>query len=291
MWDMMWIYVVFISLLSEAWGINTVIRHSAYNLGENVDLRCSEKTWTETMFVTWSINLKSRRCMIAHNSDGRNDDTCNDGKSLKNTSSAQSFLHIPSFSENDVGVYKCESIYNGGTDCYEIHVAITVKPRLSAWLERKNNKVVAVCKAEDGKPAANISWSHAGNSTPVETPSESNGFYTLESRLELLEGTDPENVSCVVSHRYWNQNQIVMPKSKSGDASWMIILTVGLMVVFLAGSALIFAHKKLMLRREQQSKSSPPKSPPMEDIEEVQPYASYVQRVNSIYNSSADLFT
>lgn len=27
-----------------------------------------------------------------------------------------------------------------------------------------------------------------------------------------------------------------------------------------------------------------------EEAEEVEPYASYVQRVNSIYNSSADLF-
>ncbi len=26
------------------------------------------------------------------------------------------------------------------------------------------------------------------------------------------------------------------------------------------------------------------------DVEEVEPYASYIQRVNSIYNSSAELF-
>lgn len=287
----MWIYVVFLSLLSEAWSIDTVIRHSAFNLGSNVDLSCSEKTWTETIFVTWSIKLKSGDCMIGHNSDGRNDDTCNDGKSLRNTSSAQSYLHIPSFSENDVGLYKCESIYNGGGECYEIHVAITVEPNLSAWLEPKDSKMVAVCRAENGKPAANISWSHAGNSTPVESSSESNGFYTVESRLELPEGTDPTNVSCAVSHLFWRENQIRVPKPISGYASWKVIITVTLMIVVLAVPALFFAQKKLMLRREQKSQSSPAKSPPAEDMEEVEPYASYVQRVNSIYNSSADLFT
>lgn len=78
--------------------------------------------------------------------------------------------------------------------------------------------MVAVCTAERGKPAANISWSHTGNSPPVETLSESHGFFTAESRLELTEGVDVKNLSCAVSHPYWTEEQILVPEPQKGQA-------------------------------------------------------------------------
>ncbi|XP_032385666.1 cell surface glycoprotein CD200 receptor 1 isoform X2 [Etheostoma spectabile] len=268
-----------------------VVRNSVFNLGSEVNLTCSNKTWNEMMFVTWTITLKNKECRIGHTNEGRSDDFCNDGKSLQNTSSAQSYLHIPEFSNNDVGVYKCESVYTGGNDIYLIYVDITVSPSISAWLEFKDNKMVAVCKADRGKPAANISWSHAGNSSSVETSSD--GFFTVESRLELLEEMDKENLSCAIRHPYWKEEHILRPKKllKKGYSPWLGILTVAVIIALLAGF-LLFAQKKLTtLKRCQWTETPPSKSPPTEDVEEVEPYASYVQRVNSIYCSSADLFT
>ncbi|KAA8588045.1 hypothetical protein FQN60_001239 [Etheostoma spectabile] len=216
--DMMICAAVIFSL-SEAWSQDPVVRNSVFNLGSEVNLTCSNKTWNEMMFVTWTITLKNKECRIGHTNEGRSDDFCNDGKSLQNTSSAQSYLHIPEFSNNDVGVYKCESVYTGGNDIYLIYVDITVSPSISAWLEFKDNKMVAVCKADRGKPAANISWSHAGNSSSVETSSD--GFFTVESRLELLEEMDKENLSCAIRHPYWKEEHILRPKKllKKGDAS------------------------------------------------------------------------
>lgn len=101
-----------------------VVRNSAFNLGSEVNLTCSNKTWNEMMFVTWTITLKNKHCSIGYSNEGRSDDLCKDGKSLRNTSSAQSYLHISNFSNNDVGVYNCESVYTGGNDNYRIHVDI-----------------------------------------------------------------------------------------------------------------------------------------------------------------------
>ncbi|XP_038576632.1 cell surface glycoprotein CD200 receptor 1-A isoform X2 [Micropterus salmoides] len=291
--DMPWIYAAIILLLPKACHVS-VVRNEAFNVGSDVNLTCSNKTWNEMMYVIWTIDMKynPKECKIAFDTEGRSDDSCKDGKSLRNTSSAQSYLHIPNFSDYDVGVYKCESVYRGANENYKIHVAITVPPSISAWLERKDNRMVAVCKAESGIPAANISWSHMGNSSTVKTSNDSRGFYTVESLLELPEGMDTVNLSCVIRHPYWKGEKILVPELQKGYVLWLCVLIVVVIIVFLAG-VLFFAQKKIiMLRQCQQSDdtSSPSKSPPIEDVEEVEPYASYIQRVNSIYNSS-DLYT
>lgn len=74
---------------------------------------------------------------------------------------------------------------------------------------------MAVCKAEGGQPLANISWSHTGNSSSVETLLGSHG---VESRLELLKGMDTENLSCVIRHPFWKEEKILVPKSPKGQA-------------------------------------------------------------------------
>ncbi|XP_029315162.1 cell surface glycoprotein CD200 receptor 1-B isoform X2 [Cottoperca gobio] len=289
--DMMWTYATILFLLSEARSMNPVVRNVTFNLGSEVNLTCGNKTWTDMLYIVWNIDLhyRNRLCLIGfRNYDGRN--TCKNGKSLRNTSSAQSYLRIQNFSENDVGLYMCESVYRGGAENYEIHVGITVPPNISAWLESKDNKMVAVCTAQGRKPAANISWSHMGNSSIVKTMIGSEDIF-IESRLELLEGMDTENLSCIIRHPFWKDEQILVPKLKKGFVPWLYILTVVVIIMLLAG-VLFYAQKKLItLRRCKQSETSPSKSPPTEDMEEVEPYASYVQRVNSIYNSSVELFT
>lgn len=96
----------------------------------------------------------------------------------------------------------------------------SVPPDISAMWETQHGKLVAVCRAERGKPAANISWSHEGK--PVETQAESDGFFTVESRLELPKGTDTKNLTCVISHPYWSEEQTLEPKPRKGQACKMM---------------------------------------------------------------------
>lgn len=98
--------------------------------------------------------------------------------------------------------------------CFDL--LVSVPPDISATWVTENGKVVAVCRAERGKPAANISWSHAGGLK--ETQVESDGFVTVESRLELLEGTDMKNLTCAIRHPYWSEEQTLEPKPGKGQA-------------------------------------------------------------------------
>ncbi|XP_067459860.1 cell surface glycoprotein CD200 receptor 1 isoform X2 [Thunnus thynnus] len=307
MGGMMWVFAVFILSVYETWSLDTgspqstlmrntssstpkvyVVRNESFILGSNVSLTCSNESASKIMYVLWNIKLKSGPCRIAHNNDGQSEDSCNDGKSLRNTSTTM-YLHIPNFSNDDVGIYLCETVYTGGADNHNISVDIIAPPSESAWLEWKGNKMVAVCKAERGKPAANISWSHLENSSSSKTWLGSDGFFTVESRLELPENMDSKNLSCTIRHQYWEEEKTLVPKLKvkSGPNITLIyILTVVISIAVLAG-ILFLAQKKLtILRCSKQADTSPSKPlPTAEDVEEVEPYASYVQRVNSIYNS------
>lgn len=81
------------------------------------------------MFVIWTINLtfQTEPCKIAFGLSENSIDTCMDGKSLRNTSSGQPYLHIPNFSNKDVGIYNCESTYKGGNEAYNVNVNIIGK--------------------------------------------------------------------------------------------------------------------------------------------------------------------
>ncbi|XP_026152321.1 cell surface glycoprotein CD200 receptor 1-B isoform X2 [Mastacembelus armatus] len=283
--DMMWIYAMITLLWSEAWSQDTVDRYSSFNLGSDGNLTCSDKTWNNMIYVIWNIEMKSKTCKIGFDNGGQITDNCTDGKSLRNTSSFQSYLHIPNFSEADEGTYRCESVYTGGSENYAIDVKKIAPPSISAWLEYKDNKMVAVCKAERSTPAANISWDHSEESMTLKTKS-SDGFITVESRLELPKGMDTKNLTCTISHPYWEEERIIRPALQKGYYPWLFLLIILVFVVVVG--PLFLLRKKVMLRQSRQSDTSSSKSPPTEDVEEVEPYASYVQRVNSIYNSSAD---
>lgn len=80
--------------------------------------------------------------------------------------------------------------------------------------------MVAVCRAERGNPAANISWSFTGNSEPETSLSVSEGFVTAESILKLPEGMNPENLSCIIQHPSWDQERTVqVRKVQTGQIS------------------------------------------------------------------------
>ncbi|XP_017164743.1 uncharacterized protein LOC108166994 [Poecilia reticulata] len=212
-----WIYTVVISMF-EAWTQDAVNKEVAFNLGTNINLTCTNKTRADIVFIIWEIHLKTKNCKISFVNDDSGIDSCKDGKSLQKTSTGQLYLHVPNLSADDVGLYKCESVYNGGNENYNIKVAVTAPPVLSAWLERKGNKILALCRAERGTPVANLSWSYGGSSEPaVKTQLDPDGFVTVESHLELLEDVGPEELTCIVQHLFWDQKKILVPKFRKGQ--------------------------------------------------------------------------
>ncbi|KAM3607516.1 uncharacterized protein V6R79_009089 [Siganus canaliculatus] len=222
------------------------IRYLDFNERSDANLTCIDKTWSQTIYIIWTIKSKVSECKISLSDQGKSTDTCNDGKSLRNTSSSQSYLHIPNFSADNVGEYKCEFAYKGGHKNILINVDIRVPPHISAWLEVKDNKTVAVCKAEGGKPAANISWSHTGHVSQEREGS------TVKSRLELSEGVDAGSLRCVISHPYWKEDQHLVPtptqvKQVIAGSFWLRCTVVGVAMFLLIGFV-FFSQMKNTLR-------------------------------------------
>lgn len=301
--EMMLVYVVLAVLVSETWsrekGNNLtnetfnasaprvyVLLHSSVKQGKDANLTCGDKTPDKMLYVIWELNMTNKFCNIGFENNRKNQDNCQDGKSLRNTSMGQPYLHIPVFSFTDVGLYTCETAYVGGLDNYIINVSIIVPPSLSAWMEERDEKKVAVCRAERGRPAANISWTFTSNCS-VKTEVDLDGLITVESSVEIMNDMNEDNISCTINHAYWNEMQTFVPKliksQSTGHYNSMVYVTIVFSVVFCLG-LLFLGTKKLKDLRICHKSSS--KSSTIEDVEEVEPYASYVQRVNSIYNSS-----
>lgn len=87
-------------------------------------LQCNNETWNNVLYILWNLDLGHKSCSIGFTLKGQSSDLCRDGKTLRNTSSAQPYLHIPKFSKKDVGVYRCETAYKGGTEHNQYNVGI-----------------------------------------------------------------------------------------------------------------------------------------------------------------------
>ncbi|KAK6315120.1 hypothetical protein J4Q44_G00146490 [Coregonus suidteri] len=265
-----------------------VAKSEHFHLGNDAILKCSNKTWSEMIYTIWKINLDGIECQISSSNDNQNLNTCNDGKAMLNTSRGESYLRIPDFSNRDEGIYHCESVYKAGSYAANIDVSLIAPPSVSAWLEWEGSRRVAVCLAEGGKPAASISWSDKWNSTSTTTLNQ-DGVNKVESRLVLPEGIATGNLTCSVIHPSWEEVHMVTPGTL---IPWrLVIISVGTISIIMAILGGLYFTRKHPCKIGPKTTSESKAPQPQDYVEEVEPYASYVQRVNSIYNSSADLFT
>ncbi|KAJ0070388.1 hypothetical protein NL108_007749 [Boleophthalmus pectinirostris] len=287
---MLLLHVALVVLVSEAWGDEKEVKFSSFRLGEEAKLTCGDvaKAYNTTIYVIWTLKLQNKECHIRCDDKGDNEDTCKDKKALRNSTDGQLILHIPQFSYSDVGNYSCDYAYEGGSNFFIHVINITAPPIVSSLIEERGDRRVVVCRAERASPAANISWTVAGNVT-TKTEWDPDGLVTVESSVEVNTLEEAQNLSCTITHPYWNKSrnfrpnktQILKPNSISQAIRHLAVrATIGISVVFCL-ALLFLAVKKVIDLRMNQRASKPSR---MDDVEEVEPYASYVQRVNSIYN-------
>ncbi|XP_019910109.1 cell surface glycoprotein CD200 receptor 1-A isoform X2 [Esox lucius] len=275
--------------------IIAVTRSVVAREGQDLNLMCSNKTWNEMIYTIWKINIDGSECQVSFDNQ-KELNTCNDGKQMHNSTRGESYLLIPQFSVRDQGVYHCESVYKGGINSQDITVTIIAPPEVKFQLEMIEGRRVAVCLVK-GKPAASISWRNTWNSSI--TPQNTNDSNQVTSSLPLPEGVNTENLTCAVTHPFWNQEKMYLPTNETVEATqdtrpWLLVsisvVTITISVIMVTLGGLYFTRKHLCrIRAATPSVSKAPQ--PQDCVEEVEPYASYVQRVNSIYNSSAELFT
>uniref|UniRef100_A0A3B3SHQ3 Cell surface glycoprotein CD200 receptor 1-A-like n=1 Tax=Paramormyrops kingsleyae TaxID=1676925 RepID=A0A3B3SHQ3_9TELE len=278
----------------------TEYRSEYFDLNSSVTLNCSNKTWASIIFITWTIDIDGKRCRMAHSDNDSKHDTCNDGKILRNNTNGETYLYIPRFTKRDEGRYQCETVYHGGSSKVVINVSAKVPQQISTRLDPDHRE--AVCSATGVKSDVSISWRTSWNanvtSSSVHNP---DGSYTMEIRLKLPDHVHGTTLQCIVTHPSWTENytqtlQLPDPLRDRTFESWHWIIISLALVCFLMGIlfGLYILRKHLSKIRNccKFSLSAPPPQTTVkpQDAEEVEPYASYVQRINSIYNSSADLF-
>ncbi|XP_067299503.1 cell surface glycoprotein CD200 receptor 1 isoform X2 [Pseudorasbora parva] len=270
--------------------------------GTNVTLWCADNVtnakWSEFIYIVWNISREGRKCYLGLSP--KSDDTCNDGKRLVNTTNGV-YLFIPKISMEDEGFYSCDLSYKGESNAANVSVRVT---RLETQLDSENGQRFAVCKATYKEKPPTLHWEPAVNFSNSSIEKDGR-FFIMETRVRLDDDdVSLSNLSCVASYGSVLQKSTLDLNSTQENAAinaqwdiWPIAISAGsvcfmlvsLTVVYLLRRKLTSAMKMLCCK----SKTSPPaedKPPQPTDVEEVEPYASYIQRVNSIYNSSAELF-
>ncbi|XP_033864506.2 cell surface glycoprotein CD200 receptor 2-like isoform X2 [Acipenser ruthenus] len=269
-------------------------------LGEKINLSCTNRTWSTMLFDTWELKNTDKTCRIAHSNSEPPVNNCNDGRTITNTTEGRSQLYIPSFKYTYEGIYICETAFQRGSHKILFKLSAIVQPEISGRIEYSttDNHYVAVCKASNGKPNASISWSSDENVTEKVTYNW-NRTFTVESRRIIPYSTSMGNVTCIVSHPYWNESQTYTIPYIRGTAQepnkliyWIVVIAClfcVLLIIFVTSFVCIKKH--LADLRNCCKSTIPVATAPTktQDVEEVEPYASYVERVNSIYNSSAEL--
>lgn len=100
-------------------------------MGSNVTLRCADNVtdleWNELIFIVWNISIQGKKCWLGLSP--KLDNTCNDGKTLFNTSDGVN-LFIPKITMEDEGSYLCDLSYIGGSNSVNISVSGEYKHKL-----------------------------------------------------------------------------------------------------------------------------------------------------------------
>ncbi|KAI4888359.1 hypothetical protein NFI96_000294 [Prochilodus magdalenae] len=313
---------VFVLAICLTRNLTSGSRIESFKVGSNIILQCTNTKieWSELIYVIWKINSQKKNCTITVATNDTDHNTCQDGKYINKTGNYS--LIIPDFSIKDEGIYTCDVSYRAGGYVETINVTAWIGPKMTkSWLEAKDGHISAVCEVQS-LPAAPIHWETPWNSSSPKTHSTRNasGVFTVTSRLQLPPNASHKNLTCVVPASSFKGQDIrlttfaftglfsitisppvISAVSPAKPVEWPFILLgvcATCSIVSLLTGLYIMREKIGQLRvfkkiccSSQISPAPKDEKPPQpRDPEEVEPYASYVQRVNSIYNSSADLF-
>ncbi|XP_016385162.1 cell surface glycoprotein CD200 receptor 1-A-like [Sinocyclocheilus rhinocerous] len=283
----------------------TVFQEQTFISGSDVTLRCDNLTvvkWNELIYIIWNISQQDRTCWLGLSP--KLDDTCNDGKKLYNTSDGVSLV-IPKISIEDEGFYFCDVSYKGGSSALNVTVSVI---NVSTKQYRENNQRIAVCNSTYKKKAPTLHWEPALNfPSNISSVKKLGKFFMVKNQIYLPENVNISELTCVATYTsesgsVQHKSTLYLTDSQNSNPSspWTnIAISVGSVCFVLVALLAVYKLRrkfydisalKMLCCKSKISTPVEDKPPQPADVEEVEPYASYVQRVNSIYNSSAELF-
>ncbi|XP_061485528.1 cell surface glycoprotein CD200 receptor 1 [Rhineura floridana] len=260
-------------------------------VGKAVILNCPPKR--HKLIVSWNVNLKNGTiCYLSYMSERNVTDRNCSTVFMKWLSrpDKESSLHITSPQIFSEGIYKCSTATANGTFSHEHALTVLVPPKTSLTYDNING--IAICKAAAGKPAADISWVPQGE---YYTKNESlhNGTQTVTSVYNTNNSKEDE-VTCVISHPAWKESfniSLGRHSEERKDLAMRILYSslTGLLGILLL-SLFIYLWRFLYGRRKKVTASKSPEPISRLSIQEneMEPYATFVQVENVIYEKACD---
>ncbi|XP_041266732.1 cell surface glycoprotein CD200 receptor 1 [Onychostruthus taczanowskii] len=162
-------------------------------------------------------------------------------------------------------------------------------PRLSLACDEQGSPV---CEAAAGKPPAQLSWVPEGSFT-AEEKCHDNGTVTVLSKFTACSTSVTNVTTCMVSHPAgnWSQTIACCPSEKTNTNVFLYACIITCVLIIITLLAVIYYFT---LHSDRPChKTKPPEIAPIhsqqDDTMEVEPYTTYVQKENVIYNSVSDL--
>ncbi|XP_052650553.1 cell surface glycoprotein CD200 receptor 1-A-like isoform X1 [Harpia harpyja] len=256
-------------------------------VGNSCVLTCPPKS--NITMVTWKISPKvGGPCTLGYRADQNKTDrtNCSDSINWKFRPDRDPALEIWQVGIDHEGNYTCEVVATEGNFHKMYDLTVLVPPRLTMYCDDHGNPV---CKATAGKPAAQILWVLESNSTPKEEGHD-NGTVTVLSTF-TAHSTNVTNTTCIVSHPAGNQSMTIACHS-SDNNGFILLVSITLcflsIIIFMAVIYYFKLHSDRLCLNTKPPESAPTHSP-QDDTMEVEPYTTYVQKENVIYNSVSDL--
>ncbi|XP_017403260.1 cell surface glycoprotein CD200 receptor 1 isoform X1 [Cebus imitator] len=250
-------------------------------MGKNAVLCCP--ITLKYLIITWEIILKDQpSCKKAYKKETNEtkETNCTDERITWVSRPDQNLdLQIRPVAITHDGYYRCIMGAPGGNFYHGYHLEVLVTPEVTLFQSRNGT---VVCKAVAGKPAAQISWIPEGDCV-TEQKCWNNGTVTVKSACHW-EGHNVSTVTCRVSHLTGNRSlDIELLPVAGAKKSAKLYIPYIILAIILIIVGFIFLLKISGCRKYKWNKTE---ATPVVEEDEMQPYASYTEKNNPLYDTT-----
>ncbi|XP_073929232.1 cell surface glycoprotein CD200 receptor 1-like isoform X2 [Castor canadensis] len=251
-------------------------------IGEKAVLCCPVLPPTSKLvMITWEVILRGKLlCRLSYKPDTKETATpsCTNGRiTWASRPDRNPHLQIDAVAVTHDGLYSCDIVTADGNYRLGYNLQVLVPPEVT--LTRGKNRTV-VCEAVAGKPAARISWTPQGHCTTEKEWSD-NDTVTVRSTWHCPD-SNASAVTCLVSHLTGNRSlslQLSSDSKESKQYTRFIIPPIILIIVGCIWLLKINGFRKCKLRKSD--------AVPVIEEDEMQPYASYTEKSNPLYDTAS----
>nr|KAF6377481.1 CD200 receptor 1 [Myotis myotis] len=245
-------------------------------------LSCPSILLRNVVITTWEIFLRDKPpCIRAYRRDTNEttETNCTDKRMTWPDRPDQiPALQIDPVAITHEGHYRCTVATPDGNFQHVYQLQVLVAPEVTLF-QSENRSVV--CKAVAGRPAARISWMPAGDCVS-DYEYWGNDTVTVQSTCHWADG-NVCIVSCSVFHETGNWSRYIELNPGAKTSKTLIILYSILPVIIVVIVGFVWLLKIIGCRKYKLKKTEP--TPGVEE-DEMQPYASYTEKSNPLYDTT-----